>query len=206
MTRSTHAGFDPDTQKWLVGLRADGRKRDRMTALLYDDLLRVAHIEVRQRGTGRGITGPELDDLAHQAAADAMMAVISRLDEFRGESKFTTWAHRFVALDVMHKLGRHFWLRPFVPLENDEIAGPGPATEDPEEMVQWRALLEGVRRALDQDLTARQRSAFVELVWHGNTPEGLARQLGTNRNAIHKMVFDARRRIRTRLAADGLLG
>jgi RNA polymerase sigma-70 factor (ECF subfamily) len=206
MTRATDSGFDPDTQQWLVGLRADGRERDRMTALLYGDLVRVAHIEVLQRGAGRGITGPELDDLAHQAAADALMAVVRRLDEFRGECKFTTWAHRFVALDVMHKLGRHFWRRPFVPLENDEIAGPGPAIDDPEEMVQWRALSDGVRRALEQNLTARQRSAFVELVWYGNTPEGLARQLGTNRNAIYKMVCDARHRIRRRLTADGLLG
>jgi RNA polymerase sigma-70 factor (ECF subfamily) len=134
-----------------------------------------------------------------------MMAIISKLDDFRGESKFTTWAYRFVALDVMHKLGRHFWLRPVVPLENAEAAGVGPATEDPEQVVRWRALLKGVSRAVDQDLTARQRSAFVELVWHGNTAEGLARQRGTNRDAVYKLVFDARRKIRARLTADGLL-
>jgi RNA polymerase sigma-70 factor (ECF subfamily) len=206
MTSSTHSGFDRDTQQWLAGLRADGRERDRVTALLHVYLLRVARTEVRQMGIGRYITGAELDDLAHQAAADSMMAIFRKLDEFRGESKFTTWAYRFVALDVKGKLGRHFWLRPFVPLENVEIAGPGPATGDPEEMARWHALLEGVSRALDQDLTAHQRLAFIELVWGGNTPDGLARQLGTNRNAIYKLIFDARRKIRTRLTVDGLVG
>jgi RNA polymerase sigma-70 factor (ECF subfamily) len=205
LTSSTYSRDDCDTQLWLAGLRADGRERDRTIVLLHVELLRVARMEVRQRRTGRSITGPELDDLAHQAAADAMMAIISKLDDFRGESKFTTWAYRFVALDVMHKLGRHFWLRPVVPLENAEAAGVGPATEDPEQVVRWRALLKGVSRAVDQDLTARQRSAFVELVWHGNTAEGLARQLGTNRDAVYKLVFDARRKIRARLTADGLL-
>ena len=55
------------------------------------------------------IGGPELDDLAHQACADAMLAITAKLDQFRHESRFTTWAYRFVILEVSNKLGRHFW-------------------------------------------------------------------------------------------------
>ncbi|MEV6851910.1 sigma-70 family RNA polymerase sigma factor [Actinoplanes sp. NPDC051411] len=206
MTEPTRPAFDPETRQWLAGLRAEGRERESTNARLYADLLRVARIEARGRGAARGICGPELDDLAHHAAADAMMTIMRKLDEFRGESQFTTWAHRFVALDVIHKVGRHFWRRATVQLDTDEPTALSPPADDPERTAEWRALADAVRRSLDEDLTAHQRSAFVALVLHGGTAESVAEQLGANRNAVYKVVFDARRKIRTRLAADGLLG
>jgi RNA polymerase sigma-70 factor, ECF subfamily len=80
-------------------------------------LLRVARAEVRRRGGQLRISGPELDDLAHQAAADAVVAIIAKIGEFRGESRFTTWAYKFVIFEVSGKIGRHFWRQPQVPMD-----------------------------------------------------------------------------------------
>jgi len=82
--------------------------------------LRVARAELRRRAARLRIAGPELDDLAHQAAADALLAITGKLGQFRGESRFTTWAYKFVIFEVSAKIGRHFWQRPTVPMEAED--------------------------------------------------------------------------------------
>jgi RNA polymerase sigma-70 factor (ECF subfamily) len=205
MTMTTPPDLDSETQEWLIGLRAGGPQQERTNARLYADLLRVARIEAIGRGLAKGIAGPELEDLAHQAAADSMMIILRKLDEFRGESRFTTWAHRFVALDVTHKVGRHPWRHPTVPLEFEDLTMISGPIDDPQEVAQWRAVVDVVRDSLEKDLTSRQRSAFVALVFGGVNPRQLAEQTDGKRNAIYKMVFDARQKIRIRLAAEGIL-
>ena len=118
--------LDPETAEWLSSLR-DAR-RDEAIGRLHGLLLRVARSEIRRRNTGGQITGPEVDDLAHQAAADAVLLITNRLDEFRGESRFTTWAYKFVVFEVSTKLGRHFWKRHRAP---SGAVGLGPRTRPP---------------------------------------------------------------------------
>ena len=90
-----------------------GRDRaERAAARLHELLLRVARRETRRRCDRLRISGPELDDLAHQAAADAVVAIIAKIGEFRGESRFTTWAYKFVMFEVSGKIARHFWRQP----------------------------------------------------------------------------------------------
>src|ERR1700741_3389099 len=89
-------------------------------------LVRIAQGEAARRGPRLRITGPELDDLAYQAAADALVAITRKLGQFRGESRFTTWAYKFVIFEVSAKIGRHFWRHPVVPLDAedwDRLAG-----------------------------------------------------------------------------------
>jgi RNA polymerase sigma-70 factor, ECF subfamily len=104
----------------MSGVRAlsgGGVERERAAARLHEMLLRVARAEAGRRGGQLRISGPELDDLAHQAAADAVLAIIAKIGEFRGESRFTTWACKFVIFEVSGTIGRHFWRRPAVRLE-----------------------------------------------------------------------------------------
>lgn len=101
--------LDMASAGWIGALTGTGPERDAGLARLHGMLVRVAVRELRRRAASSGITGPELDDLAYQAAADAMLAIIAKLDTFRAESRFTTWAYRFVVLEVAGKLGRHFW-------------------------------------------------------------------------------------------------
>ena len=162
--------------------------------------------EARRRSPRLRITGPELEDLAYQAAADALMAVTAKLGQFRGESRFTTWAYKFVILEVSAKIGRHFWRRPDVRLdaENWDLL-PGRFGFEPAKQSEWRDLLTVLRRAVDTELTPWQREIFVAIVLNGVPLDALVARLGSNRNAIFKVVFDARRKLRAALAANGYL-
>ena len=117
-------GPDDETAQWLLALGGAGPARERALARLHGLLLRIARAELGRRAGRHPITGPELDDLAHQSADDALLAVTAKLGQFRGESRFTTWAYKFVVLEVSSKLGRHFWQRPAVVLGR---RGLGPA-------------------------------------------------------------------------------
>jgi RNA polymerase sigma-70 factor (ECF subfamily) len=197
-------GLDVESAQWVRDLSTAGPGREHAMTRLHELLLRIARSELHRRSGQHPITGPELDDLAHHAAADAFMAVTGKLDGFRGESRFTTWAYRFVILEVSSKLGRHFWQRPTVALEADDWDrlpdrfGMGPADH-----AHWQGLVDALRRAVEEELTERQRHVFVAIVLQGVPLDALVVKLGSNRNAIYKTMFDARRKLRAALAANG---
>jgi len=176
-------------------------------ARLHELLVRIARGEVRRRAPRLQITGPELDDLAYQAAADALLAITAKLGQFRGESRFTTWAYKFVIFEVSAKIGRHFWRNPAVPLDaGDWDRLPDRFGFDPAREAEWRDLLAALRRAVDQELTPRQRQVFVAIVLHGVPLDTLVLELDSSRNAIYKTLSGARRKLRAALAANGHMG
>ena len=198
--------LDPESAEWLRVLGRGDQEREAALARLHEMLLRIAQREVQRRGPRLRISGPELEDLAYQAAADALMAITAKLGQFRGESRFTTWAYRFVILEVSHKVGRHFWRFPDVPLDAEDWDRlPDRFGFEPAQESEWRDLLAALRRAVDTELSPRQREAFVALVMNGVPLDALAVRLGSNRNAIYKMMFDARRKLRASLVANGYL-
>ena len=147
-------GLDPDSARWLQALADDGPRRESALAELYAMLLRAARREAARRGPRVQITGPELEDLACQAAGDALLAITQKAGQFRGESRFTTWAYRFVIFEVSAKIGRHFWRHPTRPLDAgswDRL--PGRFGFDPARESEWRDLLAALRRAVDTGLT-----------------------------------------------------
>jgi RNA polymerase sigma-70 factor (ECF subfamily) len=153
-----------------------------------------------------GSTGPELDDLAYQATADALLAIVAKLGQFRGESKFTTWAYKFVIFEVSAKIGRHFWSNQTVPMDAEDWERlPGRLGADPAKETERRDLAGAVRRAADENLTPHQRKVFVAIVLNGVPMDALVTELGSTRNAIYKTMFDARRKLRAALAANGYL-
>jgi hypothetical protein len=95
----------PDSARWLQALADTGPRRESALAELHAMLVRAARREVARRGPHQQITGPELEDLAYQAAGDALMAITQKIGQFRGESRFTTWAYKFVVLEVSAKIG-----------------------------------------------------------------------------------------------------
>src|SRR5689334_2284071 len=115
--------FDPDTDGWLSALRGEGPDRERAIAELHALLLRGARFELgRRRAALSYVRGEELDDIAVQAADDALMAVLSKLDDFRGASRFTTWAYKFALLEAGVRLRRRAWQGREVLLEPDSWA------------------------------------------------------------------------------------
>jgi RNA polymerase sigma-70 factor, ECF subfamily len=201
-TPVTAAGLDPESAWWLGVLAETGARQEAALARLHELLVRVARAEVARRGPRVRITGPELDDLACQAAADALMAVTGKLGQFRGESRFTTWACKFAIFEVSAKIGRHFWRHPAVPLDAEDWDRFG---LDLAQEAEWRDLAAALRRAVDEELTARQRQVFVAIAPNGVPLDALVLELGSNRNAIYKVLFDARRKLRSVLVANGYL-
>ena len=201
------AGPDVDSAEWLRVLAGTGPQREEGLARLHALLLRIARAEVARRGPRLRLTGPELDDLAYQAAADALIAITSKLGQFRGESRFTTWAYKFVIFEVSAKIGRHFWRHPTVPFDAEVWERlPDRFGFDPAREAEWRDLVVALRRAVDEELTTRQRRVFVALVLNGVPLDALVIELASNRNAIYKTLFDARRKLRAALAANGYIG
>jgi RNA polymerase sigma-70 factor (ECF subfamily) len=197
---------DAESAEWVRSLRCGGAKGDVAVERLHSLLLRVARAELRRRNLRSRIDGPELDDLAHQACADAMVAITAKLDQFRHESRFTTWAYRFVILEVSNKLGRHFWNARDVSIERedwDRLAGSFGL--DPQRRAEWQELIQALRRAIDETLTAQQRRLFVAIILNGVPVDALALELDSNRNAIYKSLFDARRKLRQALVANGYM-
>ena len=144
------ADFDADSATWVRSLTGPAEKREAAVARLHEMLLRIAHSELRRRSGQLRITGPELDDLAYQAAADALLAIMAKIGQFRGESRFTTWAYKFVIFEVSTKIGRHFWRRPSVAMDAaDWDRLPDRFGLEPAQEFQWRDLAGALRRALD---------------------------------------------------------
>jgi RNA polymerase sigma-70 factor, ECF subfamily len=200
------AGLDSESAEWLRVLTDTGRRREAALARLHEMLVRIARGEVRRRGPRLELTGPELDDLAYQAAADALIAITGKLGQFRGESRFTTWAYEFVIFEVSAKIGRHFLRHPSVPLDAEDWDRlPGRFGFDPAQEAEWRDLLAALHRAVDEELTPRQRRIFAAIVLSNVPLDSLVIEMASNRNAIYKALFDARRKLRATLAANGYL-
>jgi RNA polymerase sigma-70 factor, ECF subfamily len=198
--------LDADTVSWLEGLDGVSPVHDATTVRLYELLLRVARHEARRRSPQLGIAGPELDDLAHQAAADAVINVVAKVGEFRGESRFTTWACKFVIFEVSTRIGRHFWRHPTTSMDAEDWDRlPDRFGLDPVEASEWGDLVAALRAAVEHELTEHQRRIFVAIVLNGVPLDALVVELGANRNAIYKTLFDARRKLRASLVTNGYL-
>jgi RNA polymerase sigma-70 factor (ECF subfamily) len=196
---------DPDSQRWLDGLRPDGARHDQCARELHALLLRAAHREIhRRRGWLGGATGPELDDLAHQSADDALVAIINNLDSYRGKSRFTTWAYRFVMTQASIKTRRHLWSGRRVEFDDVDWARlPNRLGAPPDRHSEQHAQLQALREAVEHNLSTRQREVFVAVALNDVPIDVVALRLDSNRGAIYKTLFDARSKLRTSLAAAG---
>ena len=199
-------GLDAESAGWVQALAGAGPGREAALVRLHAMLVGIARGEVARRGPRLRIAGPELDDLAYQAAADALVAITGKIGQFRGESRFTTWAYKFVIFEVSAKIGRHFWRHPAVALEaGDWDRLPGWFGADPARQAEWGDLFAALRRAVDAELTPRQREVFVAIVLNDVPLDTLVLHLGSSRNAIYQVLFAARRKLRAAMAASGYL-
>jgi RNA polymerase sigma-70 factor, ECF subfamily len=198
------SGREAENQQWLDALAGAGRPREEAVARLHALLLRAARFEVGRRRPGLPhLRGDELGDIATQAADDALVAVLARLGDFRGESRFTTWAYKFALLEAAVALRKRAWQGKEIPLEPErwpllEHGGPS-AGASPEQ----RELLRAVVAAVRDSLTPHQRRVLLAVVVDDVPIDVLADRLGTTRGALYKTIHDARARLRTVLARGG---
>lgn len=196
---------DVESREWLRCLRADGATRDDALARLHALLLRAARFEVaRRRRALPHLRGNELNDIALEAADDALMSLLARLDDFHGLSRFTTWAYKFALLEAAVKLRRRAWQARELPLEPDSWAQLASSTPQPDAEAEEQELLTRVLGLIDEVLTPHQRSVLIALVLNGVPIDVLADRLGTTRGALYKTLHDARRTLRRHLTDSGL--
>jgi RNA polymerase sigma-70 factor (ECF subfamily) len=198
--------FDPESAVWVQGLSPGSTNFEETCRRLHAMLIKIARSETARRSSVSRISGPELEDLAYQAAADALMRITRKISEFRGDAQFKTWAFKFVILEVSTKVRRHFWRDHRVSLDQDEANRARAAVGDePPHQVQAVELRAALAHAIENALTERQRCVFVAVAIDGVPMDALVARLGTNRNAIYKSMFDARRNIRGYLVANGFV-
>lgn len=197
--------LDPDSREWLRSLRATDASRDEAIARLHVLLVRAARFEVaRRRPTLPHLRGNDLDDIANQAADDALVSVLRRLDDFRGASRFTTWAYKFALLEAAVKLRRRTWQGREVPLEPESWSLFSSAGLEPDAEAEQGELLQTLQSAIAEVLTLHQRRVLVALALNGVPIDVLAERLNTNRGALYKTLHDARRKLRKHLHERGL--
>jgi RNA polymerase sigma-70 factor (ECF subfamily) len=197
--------IDPESREWLRSLRAGGATRDEAIARLHALLLRAARFEVgRRRPTLPHLRGDDLDDVANQAADDALVSVLARLDAFRGASRFTTWVYKFALYEAAVKLRKRAWQGREVPLDPERWSLLSDTGLEPEAELEQSELLSTVQESIGQVLTPHQRRVLVALAVNGVPIDVLAERLGTTRGALYKTLHDARRKLRKHLDDRGL--
>ena len=186
---------------WVAAL---GAREPAAMERLHDLLLRAARFEInRRRQTLPHLRGDDWDDLAHQSADDALVAVLRKLSDFRGDSQFTTWAYKFALLEAAVKLRRRAWQGRELPLADEGWEVLVTRSESPAATSETSELLVALRDAIADRLTPHQRDVLVAITLNGVPIDVLAERLNTTRGALYKTLHDARRKLRARLEQLG---
>jgi RNA polymerase sigma-70 factor, ECF subfamily len=196
--------LDAASREWLRALRADGATRDEAVARLHALLLRAARFEAARRRGRLPHLRDELEEIAHEAAGDALISVLARLDDFRGESRFTTWVYKFALLETAVKLRKRAWQGRELPLEPEAWNVFESVGLAPPEQVDQSELLSTLQAAIGEVLTPHQRRVLVAVTLNGVPIDVLAERLDTTRGALYKTLHDARQKLRTHLAERDL--
>jgi RNA polymerase sigma-70 factor, ECF subfamily len=198
---------DVESFGWIRALSGTRREREDASERLHALLLRAARFEAarRQRAAGVSWGAGDLDDLAVHAADDALVAILSKLHTYRGDSRFTTWAYKFALHEAAAKVRRRPWHGREVPLEVDGWARlRDDSRASPDSQAEASELFDALRDAIAEVLTPHQRAVLVAITLNDVPIDVLAERRGTTRSAVYETLHDARRKLRARLAMDGL--
>jgi RNA polymerase sigma-70 factor (ECF subfamily) len=204
LATAPHATLDPESRRWVEQLEGDGPAYAEAVQRLHDLLLRAARFEVgRRRRMLPYLRGDDHDDLAQQAADDALVAVLGKLQQFRGDSRFTTWAYKFALFEAAVKLRRRAWQDRELPLEPEAWPTFASSALSPDEHLAESELLRALRTAIAERLSEHQREVLVAITLNGVPIDVLSERLNTTRGALYKTLHDARKKLRATLLADG---
>jgi RNA polymerase sigma-70 factor (ECF subfamily) len=194
-----------ESRAWIERLRSNGPQRDRALGELHALLLRAARFEISRR-TGSGkLRGGDYDDLAQQSADDALVVILRKLDDFRGESRFTTWAYKFALYEAAAKVRKRSWQGREIPLSPE--AWPLIADEQQltaQQSVEATDQLSALHGAIEEKLSPHQREVLVALALNEVPIDVLAERLNTTRGALYKTLHDGRQKLRSALAERGM--
>ncbi len=196
-----------NNEQWLSDLSAEGEQKE---AALVD--LRAVIARGLPYALSRWLSpsSPQFEALSEEVTQETLLRVLDQMHTFEGRSQFTTWVHKIAIRIALTELRRKRWQDSSLDemLDNEEIPVSPSILEDPratpEQTAERADMIERVRRVIDEELTERQRSALIMLGMQGMPMEEAARRLNTNRNALYKLLHDARLRLKQRLQTEGL--
>ena len=198
-------GADPASDRWLERLAGSGGERDAAIEELHGLLLRAANFEVRRRCAALPhLRGGDEDDLAQQSADDALVRILGKLDDFRGESRFTTWAYKFALYEAAALVRKRAWQGRELPLEAEAWPQLADLSPSPDREAETGDLLAAIKEEISRSLSPHQREVLVALALNEVPIDVLAERLNTTRGALYKALHDARQRLREALEARGL--
>jgi RNA polymerase sigma-70 factor, ECF subfamily len=193
-----------ESQTWITRLRGPTGPREEALQELHALLLRAARFELnRRRSLLDHLTARDIEDLATQAADDALMAILGKLDSFRGTSRFTTWAYKFALLEAGVKARRRAWQGREISIDAEAWPQFPHAGRSAQQCLEDAELLRALRDAVRTSLTPHQREVFSALALNGVPIDVLAERLNTTRGALYKTLHDARRKLRVALTGAG---
>lgn len=207
MATPTETRVEPDLASRQLRERLDGNGREREAAVveLQALLIKAARFEVnRRRDSLPHLREGDREDLAQQSADDALMAVLAKLGEFRGESRFTTWVYKFGLLEAGVKVRRRAWQGREIPIEDQAWARLADAGTTVAGQVERRDLIGALRGEIERSLSDHQRRVLVAVTLNDVPIDVLAERLETTRGALYKTLHDARKKLRQGLAERGL--
>lgn len=193
--------------QWLSDLRAEGEQKEAALADLRDIIARGLPFALSR---WLSPASPQFESLTEEVTQETLLRVLDQLHTFEGRSKFTTWVHKIAIRIALTELRRKRWQDSSLDemLDNEEIPFSPSILEDPsvtpEESAERADMLIRIRRVIDEELTDRQRRAIIMLGMQGMPMEEAAKRLKTNRNALYKLLHDARLRLKQRLHTEGL--
>jgi RNA polymerase sigma-70 factor (ECF subfamily) len=192
--------MDAESADWLNELHAQTPMCEAAQSRLHSLLLRVAHAEARRRsGTLPAQTIAESDDLCMQAANDALAAIVRKLDEFKGLSLFTTWASKFVILEISCRLRCNAWQSRRIAWDDADWKKLRDLDQTADRGLEEQEQLQLLRKAVAGNLTERQRRIINAAIVEEVPIDVLADRLGTSRGSIYKSLHDARAKLRQAL-------
>jgi len=194
-------------EQWLSDLQANGEQKEAALADLRDVIARGLPFALSR---WLSPASPQFESLTEEVTQETLLRVLDQLHTFEGRSMFTTWVHKIAIRIALTELRRKRWQDSSLDemLDNEEIPVSPSILEDPsvtpEQSAERDDMLEHIRRVIDEELTDRQRSAIIMLGLQGMPMEEAAKRLKTNRNALYKLLHDARLRLKQRLQNEGL--
>jgi RNA polymerase sigma-70 factor (ECF subfamily) len=195
---------EDNSRLWLERLGASGPRRDAAVIELHALLLKAARFEInRRRASLPHLRGDDQEDLAQQSADDALLAVLAKLGDFRGEARFTTWAYKFALLEASVKVRRRAWQGREIPIAEDAWAVLADTASSTGAHVEDTELFGALREEIEGTLSEHQREVLVAVTLNDVPIDVLAERLETTRGALYKTLHDARRKLRTALAERG---
>lgn len=194
----TDAAYD-----WVMQLSGGGASRDEALRRLHALMIRAARFQLNRMGDAPRLGYARAEGIVQSSADEAVVAILRRLDSFEGRSRFTTWAYKFAILHTATAVRRELWSRTEVDLST--LPDPVSRLGDPLEHAENSALAAAIRACIAQCLTPHQRRVFLAIAVDGVPIDVIADRLKTSRNTVYKTVYDARKRLRAGLTAQGYL-